>query len=45
MTLVLLNSDPRPVPLGGGRGEGLGSEEFSWTAALVLDLLAAHNNL
>src|SRR5436190_17280652 len=21
MTLVLLNSDPRPVPLGGGRGE------------------------
>jgi glycogen debranching enzyme len=26
-------------------GEGLGSEEFSWTAALTLDLLATHNNL
>jgi hypothetical protein len=26
-------------------GDGLGSEDFSWTAALVLDLLATHQNL
>jgi len=26
-------------------GVGLGSERFSWTAALVLDLLAAHEEL
>lgn len=26
-------------------GEGLGSERFSWTAALVLDILAAQQNL
>jgi glycogen debranching enzyme len=26
-------------------GDGLGSEEFSWTAALVLDLLATHEEL
>jgi len=26
-------------------GAGLGSERFSWTAALVLDLLAAHEEL